>query len=308
MHEIASQLRFPEGPVMLGGGSLLVVEIAAGCLTRIHPDGSTSLVAQLGGGPNGAALGPDGRCYVCNNGGFTWRERDGALLPSGTAPGYTNGSIQAVDLETGEVEVLYERCGDQRLNGPNDIVFDAAGGFWFTDHGHAHGRSRDRGVVYYARPDGSSIEQVIYPLEMPNGVALSPDGGTLYVAETVTGRLWAWSVTAPGRLGKELRNILGGTGRLVHGLGGFQLFDSMAVDVDGNLHVGTVPSGISVISPEGRLIEQIRMPEKFATNLCFGGPDMRTAYVTLSSTGRVVAMPSAYTGAPVNFQPRTTAA
>ncbi|MDB5894841.1 MAG: Gluconolactonase [Rhodoferax sp.] len=305
MQEVASQLRFPEGPVMLGDGSLLVVEIEAGCLTRIRPGGGTEQLAELGGGPNGAALGPDGRCYVCNNGGFAWRERDGALLPSGTAANYSGGSIQSVDLTTGEVKVVYERCREQRLNGPNDIVFDAAGNFWFTDHGHAHGRSRDRGAVYYARPDGSSIEQVIYPLEMPNGIALSPDGGTLYVSETVTGRLWAWPVTAPGQLGKAQRNILGGSGRLVHGLGGFQLFDSMAVDIDGNLHVGTVPSGISVISPEGRLIEQIAMPEKFATNLCFGGPDMRTAYVTLSSTGRVVAMPSGYTGARVNFQPRS---
>ena len=301
MKEFASDLRFPEGPIALGDSSLLVVEIAAGRLTRITPDGTKRTVAELGGGPNGAAMGPDGRCYICNNGGFVWRERDGVLLPSGTAADYIGGSIQAVDIETGAVETLYTACEGQKLNGPNDIVFDSSGGFWFTDHGHAHGRHRDRGAVYYARPDGSLIKQAIYPLEMPNGITLAPDEKTLYVAETVTGRLWAWTIDTPGNIARAARNILGGTGRIVIGLGGFQLFDSMAVDAAGNLHIGTVPSGISVVSPEGLLLEQIAMPEPFATNVCFGATDPQTMYVTLSSTGKVIALKSTYSGAPTNF-------
>ena len=282
-------------------GSLLVVEIAAGCLTRITPGGTRELVAQVGGGPNGAAIGPDGRCYICNNGGFAWRERDGMLLPRGSAPDYRTGSIQAVDLQTGAIEVLYERCGDQPLNGPNDIAFDAQGGFWFTDHGHTHRRGRDRGVIYYAQPDGSSIREAVFPVDSPNGIALSPDGRTLYAAETLSARIWSWDLTAPGQLAHGPRNLLGGTGRLVAGLGGLQLCDSMAVDAEGNLHVATIPHGISVISPDGRLLAQIAMPEPFATNICFGGPNQRTAFVTLSSTGRVVAFESAWAGASLPF-------
>jgi gluconolactonase len=292
VREIARGLRFPEGPVALPDGSVLVVEIAAGRLSRVLPDGRIRTVAELGGGPNGAALGPDGRCYVCNNGGFAWAERDGLLSPRGTAPDYAGGRIEVVDLATGAARVLYGPDGPKgRLNGPNDLVFDAAGGFWFTDHGHTHRDSRDRGAVYYARADGSRLERVVFPLEMPNGIALSPDGTELYVAETVTARLWAFRVTAPGRIDPSTRNLLGNPGRLVHGRGGFHLFDSIKVGADGLIHVATIPGEITVIAPDGTLVRTIAIPgETLVTNLCFDPADPRVAYVTLSSSGRLVAV------------------
>ncbi len=302
MQVIAEGLRFPEGPIALLDGSLLVVEIAAGCLSRIKPSGERVLVAQVGGGPNGAAIGPDGRCYICNNGGFFWRERGGVLLPRGSAPDYKIGSIQAVNLKTGAVEVLYERCGDQPLSGPNDIAFDAHGGFWFTDHGHTHKRNRDRGAIYYALADGSSIREVVFPLDGPNGIALSPDGRTLYAAETFTARIWAWDIIGPGQLAPASRNLLAGTGRLVVTLPDLQLCDSMAVDVQGNLHVATLPNGISVVSPTGHLLAQFPMPDPIATNVCFGGPDLHSAFVTLSSTGKVVSYKSPWAGAPLPYR------
>ena len=77
LREITSGLRFPEGPIAMPDGSILLVEIAAGCLTRVAADGTKSLVAETGGGPNGLAIGPDGRCYVCNNGGMPFFEKDG---------------------------------------------------------------------------------------------------------------------------------------------------------------------------------------------------------------------------------------
>lgn len=173
IREIARGLSFPEGPVAQPDGSVLVVEIAAGRLTRVHPSGEAEAVAQLGGGPNGAAIGTDGRCFVCNNGGFGWSRRDGLLFPKFTASDYTGGRIEVVDLSTKQASVLYDTGPKGRLNGPNDLVFDAHGGFWFTDHGHTHAATRDRGAVYYARADGSRIDRVLFPLEMPNGIALS---------------------------------------------------------------------------------------------------------------------------------------
>ena len=103
MHEIATGLQFPEGPIAMDDGSILLVEIARGTLSRVHPDGRVEVVADCGGGPNGAAIGPDGAVYLCNNGGFAWRRVEGMLLPGVQSDDYVGGSIQRVDLESGSV-------------------------------------------------------------------------------------------------------------------------------------------------------------------------------------------------------------
>ncbi len=292
--EIASGLRFPEGPVALPDGSVVLVEIARGTLTRVAPDGSTRVVAQLGGGPNGAALGPDGRVYVTNNGGLSFHERDGRLSPGHSPDGAPNGWIDAVDLASGKVERLYEHPSDVTPRAPNDLVFDRHGGFWFSDLGKTfRGQpQRDRGAVYYATPNGRSIRRVIFPLEGANGIGLSPDGGTLYVAETVTGRLWAYQVTGPGEVARHGRTAVWERGTLLWAAGYYSLLDSLAIDAAGNVCVADIPNGgITVISPDGTCIEQYPMPDPVTTNICFGGPDMKTAYVTLSSSGRLVSLP-----------------
>lgn len=281
---LAAGLRFPEGPVAMADGSVLVVEIARGTLTRVAPDGAVEVVAELGGGPNGAAVGPDGAVYVANNGGFAWHEHMGLLLPGDQPDDYVGGSIQRVDLGTGAVTTLYTECGGQALRGPNDLVFDGSGGFWFTDHGKTRARDRDRGGLYWARADGSEVREVVHPLDSPNGVALAPGGGRVYVAETYTARVWSWEVTAPGEVVKV--PLVPGGGLLLAGLGGFQLLDSMAVEAGGNVCVGTlVNGGVTVISPAGRLVAHVPLPDPLVTNLCFGGRERRTAYVTGSATG-----------------------
>jgi gluconolactonase len=287
---IATGLRFPEGPVVMKDGSIVLVEIERQTVTRVHLDGRKEVVAHIGGGPNGLAVGPDGAFYVCNNGGFQWRMEMNLMRPAGPASDYTGGRIERVDPVTGTVSVLYDHCGPHKLLGPNDIVFDGLGGFYFTDLGKARARDRDWGGIYYALADGSRIVEVAHPILTPNGIGLSPDGKTLYVAETETARLWAFDVQAPGVLGKAPFPSPHG-GRLMVGLGGFQRFDSLAVDGAGNVCVATLVNGsVSVIGPAGGLIRQIPMPDMFCTNICFGGPDLRTAYMTLSGIGQLVAM------------------
>lgn len=289
VREIATGLRFPEGPIAMPDGSVVLVEIERQTLSRVQPDGRVEVIAKLGGGPNGAAIGPDGAAYVCNNGGFLWHEDRHGLRPLGQAPDYSGGRIERVDLATGETRVLYTESDKGPLRGPNDIVFDRSGGMWFTDLGKARSRDLDRGGVYYAAADGSSITEVVYPLLTPNGIGLSPDESRLYVAETHTGRLWAFDLEAPGRIRRRPFPSPNG-GELVAGLPGYQLFDSLAVDGAGNVCVATLfNGGITVISPDGAKIEHLPMPDRYTTNLCFGGPGLRTAYVTLSASGRLVA-------------------
>jgi gluconolactonase len=291
LHEIASGLAFPEGPVWMSDGSLIVVEIQAGRVTRIAPDGARRTIAEPGGGPNGAAIGPDGALYVCNNGGFEWHSVGGLTIPGHQARDYSGGRIERIDLATGAVRVLYDRCGAHPLRGPNDLVFDRSGGFWFTDHGKMRERERDRGGLYWARADGSEIREVVYPLDSPNGVGLSPDGGRVYVAETFTGRVWWWEIAEPGVL-KPAPDLLGHGGTLLAGLPGLQLLDSLAVDGEGFVCVATIGNGgITAISPDGARTGHLPLPDPLVTNLCFGGLDLRTAYATLSGTGRMVSFP-----------------
>lgn len=288
--EIASGLQFPEGPVAMPDGSVILVEIAGEALTRVTPDGRKHVIARLGGGPNGAAMGPNGKIYVTNNGGFTWMKRpDGRLFPTTQPDTYTGGSIQIVDPETGKFETLYDSCDGRKLCGPNDLVFDDDGGFWFTDLGKTRERVVDRGAVYYAKADGSKIEERIFPLERPNGCGLSPDGKTLYVVETPTCRLWAFDLSAPGVIKDANGPFRGEKGRVVAGLGGYQMFDSLAVDSAGHVCVATLITGaVSDISPDGASVTQYKLPDQMVTNVCFGGKDLRTAYATLSSTGKLV--------------------
>ena len=289
--EVTDGLLFPEGPIAMPDGSVLVVEIKGGRLIRVKPDGSKEVAAEVGGGPNGAAIGPDGTCYVCQNGGFNWiDEADGYMRPHGRADNYTGGGIQKVDLATGKVEMLYDNCDGVPLNGPNDIVFDTHGNFWFTDHGKTYGRQMDCGAVYYAAADGSSIKQAVFPMLTPNGCGLSPDGKTLYVSETETGRLWQFPIIGPGEVAKEPWPSPNG-GTLVGGSTGYQRFDSMALEANGNICVGTlVTGGITVFSPEGEKLEYWEGPEPYCTNICFGGPDMKTAYITTSGYGKLMAV------------------
>ncbi|HXS26163.1 MAG TPA: SMP-30/gluconolactonase/LRE family protein [Steroidobacteraceae bacterium] len=281
---VATGLEFPEGPVALADGSVVLVEIRRGTLTRVTADGRRETIAQLGGGPNGAAIGPDGAAYVCNNGG-AWEWTPGEVhLPAGPPARYSGGLIQRVDLRSGAFTTLYEHCEGRPLNSPNDLVFDRTGGFWFTCLGYSDGENRRLGAVYYARPDGSKITRWRSELISPNGIGLSPDESKLYMADCMVGRLYEFDLPQPGVMAPATSLA---PGRVVSTLPGFQWLDSLAVEADGRICVGTLwNGGITVFRPDGEY-EHIAFPDPVTTNICFGGADLRDAWVTCSSTGRL---------------------
>jgi len=282
---LASGLLFPEGPVAMADGSVLVAEIRGQAVRRIHPDGRVETLVECKGGPNGMAIGPDGALYICNNGGNTYRPDHFAA--TGPAADWQGGSIHRYDFGTGELRTLYTHCGPHRLSAPNDLVFDRDGGMYFTDFGKKHARHRDHGGLYYARVDGSSIVELAYPVAAPNGIGLSQDGRTLYLVETECARLWAFDIEAPGQLQKAPGNSPNG-GRLLHAFPDYRRPDGMAVDSEGNLCVACLLAGcIAVVSPSGELLREVKVPDHYVTNIAFGGRERRTAFVTLSSTGRL---------------------
>ena len=301
---IAKDLKFPEGPIFMNDGSIILVEIARGTLSKVNINGSVEVVADLGGGPNGAAIGPDGHCYVCNNGGFEWEVSLGkkGMRPISQSKNYIGGSIQKVNLSTGQYSTLYTECNGVALKGPNDIVFDKNGNFWFTDLGKVRKRNMDRGAIYWAKSDGSEIKEVIQPFMTPNGIGLSPDEQTLYVAETEGGKLYSYKIINEGQVEKITFPESINGGKLLNIEGGIKRFDSLAMEENGNICVDTlINGGISVISPEGNLVEFVKFDDPYITNICFGSQNLKTAYITASFEGLLLEVDWNRQGLPLNF-------
>jgi gluconolactonase len=283
--QLASDLRFPEGPVAMADGSILVVEIEGGSLARVSPDGGVTRI-DCGGGPNGGAVGPDGCIYVSNDGGLLFRTVDGICEPYDISPENRGGSIQRVDLVAGSVETIYTHCGDTSITGGNDIVFDVDGGFYFND------TAAD--TVYYALPDGSSIRKAGHA-EMPNGLGISPDQRRLYCSETFTGRIIYWGIERPGML-SDLSTVLYST-QAHH-------WDGLAIDSEGHVCAADLQaSGITAISDQGDVVHKMTLPDHdpYVTNVCFGGPDMCTAFITSSGRGSLWATEWICPGLRLNF-------
>ncbi|OBH96917.1 SMP-30/gluconolactonase/LRE family protein [Mycobacterium sp. E2733] len=293
---VAGGLSFPESPVPLDDGSVVVSEMAAGRITRVRPDGVTETVAQTGGGPNGVGRLPDGRMVVCQNGGsrfgigpwpYDFGECAHLFRPVGAPDAPVTPGLQIVD-PGGRVSTLTTtfrtRSGKELpLIRPSDICIDSDGGFYVTDGGTTRGRNRAMTGLLYGTVEGG-LREVVYPLEMPNGVALSPGGAILYVAETRTRRIWEFELDGPGVVGRArgLTTVPSGGPLNVGGA------DGVCVDEAGRILVATLGTGgVTVFSPTGDLLGSIPADDPMTTNVALSG-DGQKLFMTLASSGSLV--------------------
>jgi gluconolactonase len=299
----AEDLAFPEGPVALEDGSVIVVEIRAERVTRCWGDGRKEVIAVTDGSPNGAAIGADGAIYVCNFGKADWGK---GYHPEG--PG-TGGKIERIDMATGKVDRLYNECDGEELGSPNDLVIDKTGGIWFTDIGRSYPNSWTQSGLFYCRPDGSSIRRVFakpvngwgFGAMSYNGVGLSPDQKTLYVADMRPARVIAFALQAPGELAPSTAPH-GAPDRVIVTIPGEVALDSMAITESGKLCIGTLMNGgITTVDPSNETFDHVPFPDHSVTNIAFGGDDMQTAFITLSRGGKLIKARWPERGLKLNF-------
>lgn len=285
---VAEGLKFPEGPIAMRDGSLIFVEIERQTVSRLTPAGKVEVVAEVPGGPNGLAIGPDGGLYIANNGGrFTYTMRGGLNSPGGPPPGFTAaGKIQRLDLKTRQLTTIYDSVEGRPIIAADDLVFDRHGGMWISDIAVKPGD----GAILYAPAPGKPLAVARGGMNGPNGIGVSPDGKLLHVSMGTN--LYAFDIDGPGQLATRSYPNGGLQAPLWQG----SYADSLKLQADGRVTVCSLlrPGGIGVVDRAGHT-DFLGFPDRWVCNLAFGGKDMRDAWIMLSGLGQIakVRWPSA---------------
>lgn len=278
----ATAVAFLEGPAADARGFVYFSDIWNNRILRLNSESGETIVWRADSGrSNGLLFDVSGRLLACEGNEF--------------GPGGRR-RITRTDLLTGNVDVLTDDFEGAPYNSPNDIAARSNGQIFFTDpcYGDRSTMRMEYESVYRIDLDGTVSRIVSQPdIQRPNGIALSPDEGTLYVVDScpVPGghrRIWAFDLSEQGIASNQ---------RLVFDLAPGRGGDGMAVDRNGNLYVAAgisrprgphetsdVPPGVYVISPRGMLLGRIPIPEDVITNVTFGGSDLRTLFVTAGKT------------------------
>jgi gluconolactonase len=280
---VAAGICFLEGPAVDASGNVFFSDIQGSRILKMDASGVVTTFREDSGRTNGNTFDAQGRLISC----------EGAE----NGPGGRRRVVRT-DMKTGKVEVLTERYEGKRYNSPNDVVVDPAGRIWFTDPLYAPDRSimeHEHEAVYRIDTDGKVARVITQPtIGRPNGIAVTPDGKTLYVIDSnyirpdANRKIWAFEILDGGSVAKQ---------RVVFDFGRGRGGDGMRLDSRGNLWVAAgiatprtanesadVPTGVYVISPQGELLGRIPIAEDVITNLAFGGEGKKTLYVTAGKT------------------------
>lgn len=262
--DVAVEVAFLEGPAADAEGNVYFSEITSERILRLSTDGTLTTFRERSGAANGNLFDAEGRLVTCEGGAKR---------------------VTRTDLKTGRVEVLADRLG-----GPNDLTIDGKGRLYVTDRGPGNA-----GAVFRIDPDGTLTRLLKDPeIEKPNGIVVAPDDRTLYLVES------NWSAGG-ARMIRAYDLLPDGTlarMRVFHDFSPGRSMDGLSIDSAGNVYgaggLSRVPkgatvtldtkAGIHVLAPDGRLLRFIPVPEDSVTNCCFGGPDLRTLYVTAGKT------------------------
>ena len=278
--EVAASVAFTEGPTVDAEQNVYFTDLGNNRIMRLGTDGTLSTFRQPSHGANGLVFDTAWRLLACEGG-------DGdTILPR----------VTRTNMETGEIEVLADGYEGKQLHQPNDVTFDGRDRIYFTDRPGPNPTSEQTGVhgVYRVDPDGS-IERILTEpeIERPNGIVISPDDRTLYLIETNqrdggARMIRAYDLSEEGTVSNM---------RVFHDFYPGRSGDGMTIDSEGNLYVaaglnrvrGTsetldTQAGVHVFSPAGELLELIPIPEDTITNAAFGGPDLKTLFVTAGKT------------------------
>jgi gluconolactonase len=274
--EIATAMAFTEGPTVDRAGNVYFTELVFQRIMKLDPKGVLTVFRENSNNANGLLIDPQGRLIAC----------EGADSTRMGVPQKFKPQVTRTDLASGKIEILADNYEGKPFVGPNDVTIDSKGRLYFTD--------LPGGAVYRVDAPGRVIRILTAPdIQRPNGLQISPDDKTLYVIEANQAQggarmIRAFDLSPEGTVSRMRVHYNFYPGRSA---------DGMSIDTQGNLYAsagmgqlrGTsetldTKTGVHVIAPDGKLINFIPIPEDYITNNAFGGPDMRTLYVTAGKT------------------------
>jgi len=251
LKKLAGDFKFTEGPAADKAGNVFFTDQPNDRIVKWSVDGKLSTFMQPSGRSNGLCFDGKGNLLACAD---------------------EKNELWSIDPNK-KVTVLVKEYGGKLLNAPNDLWVRPDGGVYFTDPFYKRSYwkrgpiEQDGQCVYYLPPDRKKLRRVVDDLKQPNGIIGTPDGKTLYVADIRARKTYSYKIQLDGTVtGKKLFCEMGS--------------DGMTIDDEGNVYL--TGKGVPVFDKTGKQVEHIKVPERWSANVCFGGKDRRTLFITAS--------------------------